>query len=82
MIKKFKVISHQEISLTEDIFDKIHSEILYKYPRVKQQFKKQDQLFSRGIFRETAKRLNKVPMEVYTLSKPGSDTSSTYRGYI
>ena len=48
MIKKFKVISHQEISLTEDIFDKIHSEILYKYPRVKQQFKKQDQLFSRG----------------------------------
>ena len=26
MIEKFKVISHQEISLTEDIFDKIHSE--------------------------------------------------------
>ena len=35
------------------------------------------------FFRETAKRLNKVPMDVYTLSQPGSsDISSTYRGYI
>ena len=48
MLKKFKVSSHQEISLTEDIFDKIHSEILYWNPRVKQQFKEQDQLFSIG----------------------------------